>query len=212
MRPACGWWLGLLLVIAWLGSSCAGSGRRVGPSGAPGSGASGEVERKEGELTGDAGVGITVGDRGALPGLVALAIESVDDPQARASLLAAAVGHEVELVTLSLDRGLRESRDLAPWLRQVALAAVLSGGGLAGGRVIEEVVVRECCLRRGFMAATLDGVADGLGMGIAGPGLELPPLAIRRLEELRRHADAEVARAAERVISVVGRAAATDGP
>ena len=106
-------------------------------------------------------------------------------------------GQAERLLEALLDLARFLSQDVSPVLRATARAVGQSGRWTAWRSAVREVSGRECCMTRRFIAATLDGLADGLAA--SGVGVQNEAETALRLEELTAHHDPGVASAAVRV-------------
>lgn len=126
-----------------------------------------------------------------------LALERIGDASTEARVRAGIRENERAFFMEVLGRLARETRDVGPVVHLAARSWVSREGVSAAAAIVSEVWSRECCLRRSFLVAALDGVWVGMG------GTETAKLArvvdastALKLQELAEHPDAGVARAA----------------
>ncbi len=182
----------VVLLAIWL-TACA---TRT-PPGAPSSPARAEAPDADGVLVAlvDAG---RAGSGAAWDDLAVRLTETDPAPDQLEALLRAADGSEERLLEALLGRARFLSRDVSDVLRRTGRAVGRSGRWTAWRAAIREVSGRECCMTRRFLAATLDGLADGLDD--AGVSRQDEVETALRLSELAGHADPGVAAAAARVL------------
>lgn len=131
-------------------------------------------------------------------------------PEGRAALVAAGAGREFEVFALLLARSANESREVGPVLGWAAarVGQVRRPGDLLS--MARELQHRECCLRRSFLAASLEGLARGLADPPVATAVASETLA--RFAELSVHADAGVAAGAREVLVWLTPAGAEETP
>ena len=126
-----------------------------------------------------------------------MAFYRAEDPRFLGLWLEATAGVRGALLAPALDQAMHEARDVGPVLRGLTAAMGRENPEPSGPRIVEEVARRNCCLRRGFMAAALDGLADGLELAEVKPAWDLETAV--RLAEMGRSTDSSLAGAAVRL-------------
>lgn len=134
---------------------------------------------------------------GSTERFTALAFDAAADPARRRRLVEGAAGSEIPLLEHALAEAAHEAREVGPVLHDLAAAVGRRGTDEDRLAVVRETSGRECCLRRSFLAAALDGLADGLAAAASKPGPQAE--AALRLRELMENRDPGVAAAAGRV-------------
>lgn len=134
---------------------------------------------------------------GAVAALVRVAFDQAGEPGFRRRWLQAVAGHEGALLATALEQASHEAREVGPVLRGLAAALGRDGSDAVRQATVREIANRECCLRRSFLAAALDGLADGIEAAPAAPAPDTESAV--RLEELAGSNDAGVEAAARRV-------------
>jgi hypothetical protein len=97
-----------------------------------------------------------------------------------------------------LERAAKEARDVSGVVRGAARGLSERGGASGGLVVVRELWARECCMRRGFLAAGLLGLVEGLEARYAEPVADAGTATM--LEALAGHVDPDVAAAARKAI------------
>jgi hypothetical protein len=97
-----------------------------------------------------------------------------------------------------LERSAKETRDVSGVVRGAARGLSEQGGTAGALVVVRELWARECCMRRGFLAAGLFGLVEGLEARYAEPVSDVGTATM--LEALAGHVDPDVAAAARSAI------------
>jgi hypothetical protein len=131
-----------------------------------------------------------------LSAMVTAALEHPADPEVRSAVVAAAGERQFALFKLLLSRAVKEPRDIRILLENAAGAVGQRNRKAEIESAVCEIANRECCLRRSFLAAALNGLVEGSEttgdpavLGADGSGC---------LDRLLAHPDAELAAAARR--------------
>jgi hypothetical protein len=100
-------------------------------------------------------------------------------------------GRERGYFLVVLERAANETRDVSSVVRGAARGLSEKGGTAGAAVVVREIWARECCMRRGFLAAGLLGLVEGLEARYAGPVQDVETATM--LETLAGHVDPDVA-------------------
>ncbi len=146
---------------------------------------------------GQGGVGFAVAPVG-MPGTVEewvdWAFDRVGEEHGQEEVLAGVQGRERAFFEEVLGRAAKEGRDVGVAVRSAALGLVLAEGTEGAAVVVREVWARACCMRRSFLAAGLEGMAEGLALVDSAPVVDGASAAA--LLELSSNIDPMVAGAA----------------
>jgi hypothetical protein len=122
------------------------------------------------------------------------ALANAESPEVRQSALHAAGGSEFRYFQHLLLGARKETRDVSVVLQETAEAIGLRENDSEAAALVHEVAAHECCMRRGFLSASLRGLVQGLAA--RGASLMEDSGAARALSELARNPDLELAEAA----------------
>jgi hypothetical protein len=182
-----GWML--LLVVA--GAGCAGpsvDAPRVSPAATTSRGAMPAVPATAGIPTDASELDVPVS---------AWATRALDGTS-EAQVMEAVRGRERGYFLEVLERVAKEPRDVSGVVRSAARALSEQGGTAGAVVVVRELWARECCMRRGFLAAGLLGLVEGLEARYAEPVEDVGTATM--LDALAAHVDSEVAAAARMAV------------
>lgn len=139
-----------------------------------------------------------VGMPGTLEEWVDWAFDRVGEEHGQEEVLAGVQGRERAFFEEVLGRAAKEGRDVGVAVRSAALGLVLAEGTGGAAVVVREVWARACCMRRSFLAAGLEGMAEGLALLDSAPVVD--GASAGALLELSSNADPLVADAAAGVL------------
>lgn len=130
----------------------------------------------------------------ALSHLGRFTLDYCDQPSLLAQAIQTARDQELPLLINLLDRGQQDSRAIEPAFR--SLAETIGAGRRESDiiQLIREVAHRECCLRRSYLAATLEGLTVGLDRAGSPPIVSAD--AIQHLRDFTSQSDLDLAVAA----------------